>query len=235
MKYRDKMIGAVMLASVLMTGAYAQDQSYTLKHNSKEGDVMKYKLIIELDLGGQAILATGSSTSKVTKVETDGARSIDMTAGEMLVKFGEQEMTRPGLPPLTTVYKANGEIAEIKGEGADTDAYRRARAQALVFSDKAVKVGDKWSYEMKPAKENGAGVGKTDVEVLAVEKMGDQETLKLKFSFKETSGDTPLEVTGTLWIGTKDSEMVKAVMNVKNYPIPGVPMPIEGKITLERS
>lgn len=235
MKYRGKIFGAAVLASALMMGAYAQDQSYTLKYNAKEGDVIKYKMIIELDFGGQAVVATGSSSNKVVKVEADGTRSIESTSGDMNVKFGEQEMTMPGLPPVTTVHKANGELVELKGESSDADAYRRARSQTIIFPDKAVKVGDKWSFEMKSAKFNGVGVGKADVEVLAVEKLGEQETLKLKYTFKETSGDTPLESTGTIWLNTKDSEMVKAVMNVKNYPVTGAPMPIEGKITIERS
>jgi len=235
MKHRGKILGVAVLASALMMGAYAQDQSFTLKYNAKEGDVMKYKVIIELDFGGQAVVATGSSSNKVVKVEADGTRSVEVTSGDLNVKFGEQEMTMPGLPAITSVHKSNGEIVEIKGEGADADAYRRARSQTIVFPDKAVKVGDKWSFEMKSSKYNGTGAGKADVEVLAVEKMGDHETLKLKYTFKEASGDSPLESTGTIWLNTKDSELVKAVMNVKNYPVTGAPMPIEGKVTIERS
>lgn len=234
MNYRGKVLGAAVLTAALMIG-YAQDQSYTLKFNGKEGDVMKYKLVIELDFGGQAVVATGSSTNKITKIEADGTRSIESTSGDLNVKFGEQEMTMPGLPPVTTVHKANGELVEVKGDGADADAYRRARLQSFVNPDKAVKVGDKWSFEQKSSKFNGVGAGKTEVEVLAVEKVGDHETLKLKITFKENGSDSALEATGTLWISTKDGELVKSVMNVKNYPVAGAPMPIEGKITVERT
>lgn len=233
MNYCGKILGATVLVTALMI-SYAQDQSYTLKYSGKEGDVIKYKLIIELDFGGQAVLATGSSTNKVTKIEADGTYLVESISGDLNVKFGEQEMTMLGLPPVTTVYKANGEPVEMKGEGADVDAYRRTRAQSIVYPDKAVKVGDKWSFELKSTKYNGAGTGKTDVEVLAVEKIGDEETLKLKFTFKETGGDSPLEAAGTVWLSTKDSAMVKSVMNVKNYPVTGAPMPIEGKVTVER-
>ncbi|MEO0249038.1 MAG: hypothetical protein ABIN58_05740, partial [candidate division WOR-3 bacterium] len=185
--------------------------------------------------GGIQFEYTSTFTEKVIKVEPSGQTTIEITAGEAKVKFGDQEMELPAQPTTTLVSKANGEIVEIKSSGTeDKDEYRREHMTLFLFPDDPVKVGDKWSREIKADPKRNIVAAKVEYEVIAAEKVGDLETLKIKFNFKESEGAQPISSEGHFWIHVKDGSMVKLVGASKNVPTPGLPTPISARYTIER-
>lgn len=222
----------ITLALSLIGAAMAQE--YTLKLTPKEGTTSKYKIVIDTKLGDQDVNASGIATDKVIKVEASGNFTVENSMGELNIKLGDQQMTMPGLPTATLTLKANGEVLDAKGD-AGVDGFRMARLMAFIYPDKAIKVGDKWSVETKPEKENGASPAKVEYEVIAVEKVGDVELLKVKSVFTETTGGMPVKGTGHFWIAASDSTLEKAIVEIENLMLPGVPMPISGKLQMERA
>ena len=88
----------LLTACALLSLSAAIAQEYTLKLNVKEGDTFKYRMSMEIDFGGQNLLATTTITNKVLKVEESGNVQMESALGEMIIKFGDQEMPQPALP-----------------------------------------------------------------------------------------------------------------------------------------
>lgn len=227
--------GAAMLAVVGMAFATPLLQEFTLKLTPKEGDVAKYMLKADIDIQGTQASFNGKVTEKTIKVEADGTYQIESTNSDGKVVFGGQEMEMPASEPTITVYKANGEVKEIKGAGVDANAYRMSGISSFRWPTKAVKVGDEWTSEWAKDDKTGAVAGKATFKVEAEEKVGAWETVKIKMSTKESEGDSPATAEGTIWLAKADGKMVKTEAAWKNAPFPGAPGPIDAKVTLTRT
>jgi len=143
-------------------------------------------------------------------------------------------MDAPGGDPTSTKYSANGAILEMKGSEISDDQMRIANMSAFNFEDKTYNVGDKIAYETKPAKSNGNVGAKVELVVAGTEKVGEWDSVKVTYSYKELTGEAPAESTGTEWLSTKDATVIKVEGNYKNAPFPGAPGPINAKIKMER-
>ena len=209
-------------------------QPFTLKRVAKVGDTLVYKLNVDADFGGQKVNVTGKATDKVVKVSENGEITTESKQTETKIKVGDQEIPMDEQPVQTTTSDAKGLVIKIEGDQVDSSVYRLSNMSVFRIPDSAVKVGDKWTHEFKADAKTGAVAGKSEYEVLAVEKVGSFETLKVKWTFKETEGGEPASAEGTVWVDTKDGSMVKAVGNYKAAPLPGAPGPVDMTITLER-
>lgn len=227
------------LALLATATAFAASQEaamgYALKRMPKVGDSFTYKLTVAADFGGQSVNFTGTTIEKIIKVEDNGNYHVESVEKNMKVKFADQEMEIPEQPASTSIYKANGALIEMKGEQVDSNSYRLANMSTLIAPEKPVKVGDKWTQETKADAKTGLAAAKADYEVLGAEKVGSYDTVKLKFSYKETEGSEPSSSEGTVWINVKDGSLVKADATVKNAPLPGAPGPADMKFTIERT
>lgn len=233
MKTSTRVFGLVAVVASIAVAAYAAD-TYSLKRVAKVGDTLKYKFSADVDFGGQAAQVTFSTVDKVTKVEDNGNISTESKQENMKVSFGGQEMSPEDQPARTTITKSTGEIVEIKGEMVDGSAYRFSNMNIVKAPEAPVKVGDKWSYEVKADSKTGAVAGKADYEVLAAEKVGDRDTVKIKWTYKETEGADAASSEGTVWMDAKDGAVVKASGSFTKAPIPGAPGPVDMKFTMER-
>lgn len=223
----------LLVAAISMT-AFAVQDAITLKRVAKVGDTAKYRLKADVDIQGTEATFTELVTEKITKVEGSGNYTVETSHSEGKIVFGGQEM--PADPSTQTfTYKSNGELVEIKADNVDASHYRTANLTAVIMSDKAVKVGDEWTHEIKKDEKSGAVALKSTYKVEAAEKVGDFETFKVKFSTKESEGgDAAASSDGVAWINKKDGSLVKSEGSFKNVPFPGAPMPINAKFSLTR-
>ncbi|MCX7992247.1 MAG: hypothetical protein N2651_01125, partial [Fimbriimonadales bacterium] len=104
----------LLTVCALMNFSVAFSQEYTLKLSVKEGDVFKYRMTMDIDFGGQSVTVTMPMTNKVLKVEENGNVVMESAAGEMVVKFGDQEMPQPAPPATKITYKSNGAIEKME-------------------------------------------------------------------------------------------------------------------------
>ena len=93
---------------------------------------------------------------------------MESASGEMVIKFGDQEMPQPAPPATKMTFKPNGTVAKVDGGDA---MVQQMNAAQMVYPEKPVKVGDKWSETVK----NAVGELKIDYEFVGVEKVGDTE------------------------------------------------------------
>lgn len=228
MKIQGKVfVGAACLLAV---AAYAAQDTFKLEWKPKVGDVTKYKIDVKasMDMGGAMgdIVFGMVQTTKVTKV-ADGKVVIDGTTGNMtLVVNGEDMSEMMGNQSMATVstYNANGELVSIKGDDmGGANPVRMENAYSLIYPNKDVKAGDKWSRTIK-----GNAAGAVDAEatytVDGFETIGADRVIRIKGDFKETKGAAPMTVMSTVWLREKDGAPVKGTYNMKNVEFqPGMP------------
>jgi len=218
----------LLTACALLSLSAAIAQEYTLKLNVKEGDTFKYRMSMEIDFGGQSVLATVTITLKVLKVEENGNIQMESASGEMVIKFGDQEMPQPAPPVTKMTFKPNGSVAKV--EGGDAMMQQMNPAQ-MTFPEKPVKVGDKWSDTVK----NPNGELKIEYELVGVEKVGDTEAVKIKVTTRSANAKEweGYSADGFNWIDPKTGMLLKMEARIKGMQVEGAPMPIDGTVKME--
>jgi hypothetical protein len=218
----------LLTACALLSLSAAIAQEYTLKLNVKEGDTFKYRMSMEIDFGGQNLLATTTITNKVLKVEENGNIQMESASGEMVIKFGDQEMPQPAPPATKMTFKPNGAVAKVDGGDA---MMQQMNAAQMVYPEKPVKVGDKWSETVK----NPNGELKIDYELVGVEKVGDTEAVKIKVTARSANGKEGenYSADGFTWVDPKTGMAIKMETRIKGMQVEGAPMPIDGTLKME--
>jgi len=218
----------LLTACALLSLSATFSQEYTLKLNVKEGDTFKYRMSMEIDFGGQSVLATTTITNKVLKVEESGNVQMESASAEMVIKFGDQEMPQPAPPATKMTFKPNGSVAKVEGGDA---MMQQMNAAQMVYPEKPVKVGDKWSETVK----NAVGELKIDYEFVGVEKVGDTEAVKIKVTARSANAKEGegYSADGFTWVDPKTGMAVKMETRIKGMQVEGAPMPIDGTVKME--
>ena len=224
-----------LTAFVAMCAMATAQGPVTLKLTPKVGDTFRYKLTAEMEVMGTTATVTGTVADKVTEVSPEGDYSVESSSTNMTGNFGGQEMPIPD-SKSTSKYKASGVLVDIQGEevagSSAADAWRRANLSNFVYPTNAIKTGDTWTSSVTADSKTGAVASTTTYTVDSFEKIGSHDTVKIKFTSKETEGDAPATSDGFVWLDTKDGTQVKVQVAWTNVPMMG--NPISGKVSMER-
>jgi hypothetical protein len=223
----------LFVAALSMTALATQD-GVSLKRIAKVGDTIKYRLKADIQSDGQEANFSTLVTEKILKVEESGNYVVESVQTGSKVTTPDRE-TAMADERQTFTYKANGEVVEIKAETVNANVYRTAVLQSFVISDKPVKVGDTWTTESKKDDKTGALAVKGTYKVDGEEKVGQFETLRIKFVNKEVEGgEAAPSHDATAWVDKKDGSIVKSEGVWKNFPFPGAITPVSAKYVLIR-
>jgi len=164
----------------------------------------------------------------VLKVEESGNVQMESASAEMVIKFGDQEMPQPAPPATKMTFKPNGSVAKVDGGDA---MMQQMNAAQMVYPEKPVKVGDKWSETVK----NAVGELKIDYEFVGVEKVGDTEAVKIKVTARSANAKEGegYSADGFTWVDPKTGMAVKMETRIKGMQVEGAPMPIDGTVKME--
>lgn len=223
-------IAMMLLASV----ALATQDGIILKYTPKKGDVLKLRIKGSLQIMGTDVVANLVTQSTVKEVAEDGSYTLEDKQLGGTASLGGQEMEIPETPGNTVVHNADGTVKEIRGDDIGPEAYRVAALNAWTFPKTAVKVGSKWSEEVKADTDKGTVALKKDFEVVAEETVDGVDTLVIKSKISEASGAEPAAIEGKVWLAKSDSQMVKAEQKWSNVPMAGAPGPITGSFVITR-
>jgi hypothetical protein len=221
---------AVALALGLAAFSLATGDGFSLKRTQKAGTVHKYKQEGKFEVGGQQIDYQSKSTQKIVKVGDDGGYVEESVSSDVTIN-GQEPPGGGAAVTTTTKYSPKGEILEVKGENIDATAYRFANLSLFITPDTEVKAGDSWTYDIKEDNKTGAVAAKATFTLVGEDKVGGVDTLKIKFSIKETGTDGASS-EGTAWLDKSDLSMVKVSAKWTNAPVPGAPVTISGDITI---
>jgi len=226
MKLKNLAVVAVLGLAALSLAA--SDTTYSFKRTPKVGDVHKYKQAGKFDVAGMPIDYEANSTWKIIKVDDMGGYTQESTTTD--TKINGEDGPSSGGSQLTTM-NAKGEVVEIKGENVEANTYRFAALTLFITPDTEVKAGDTWTYDVKEDKKTGAVPAKASYTLVGEDKVGTTDTLKIKFSIKE-SGTDAASSEGILWLNKADLSLVKMTTKWVNAPIPGAPVSISGDISI---
>jgi nicotinamide riboside kinase len=226
---RAWVLGALFLA--MAGGVYAGSEKVKLVYKATAGSVGRYKTdaTIVIEAGGMKLNLEQKETEKVTFTAVSPTGDITVER-----ESESREMTLNGmkLPPdegpktkTTVVTRANGSLVSFASTDDDKENLqlnvRLFPTSNVVFPDKELGVGDKWSHDFKGDTSTGARDGKADYEVVAFEKVKDVDGVRLKLAYKENEGSPALSSTGTLVVEKASGDALTGDFTVENVPFPG--------------
>jgi len=227
-------IGSFVAIIAVSAMAVAALDGLSVKRMAKEGTVLKFKMTGEVDFSGMPVTVTATTQEKVLKVDDTGNYTLEQTQLDGKVSINGQDQDIPNSGPVVTVYKPNGEITTIQGDSATPDAYRMAMLGILVDPGKPLNPGDTWSYDIKGDSKTGVVAGTANFKIVDVEKVGDEDAVKVHGTIKETGGSDAASADWDEWIDKNDGSMIKYEGAWTNAPFPGAPAPLNAKIKLTK-
>lgn len=217
----------VLVASL----AYGQD-TVALKRIAKEGETTKFKLSVDTEISGMVIKFSADIIEKVSSFGPDGKIKISTEQQNAVLSVGGQDQPAPsGVgDSVISTYNGDGSVSEIQGDNTNSDSYRLANLQSLLYPKDAIGVGSKWELELAENKKNSTPPVKAKYEVLGKETMGTRTVFKVSFDLSETTGSDAASSKGNLWIDIANGLVVKSEAQWKNVPIAG--QIIDGKVQM---
>lgn len=209
-------------------------QSYNLRRIAKSGDLTKFDLKVEVEFNGDNILYTARIEEKVLEVKPDGSLKTESSQKDAKLIFAGQEMAPPEMGSTTATYDAAGNVVDLTGEAVDDSAYRFAQVTSHRWPGKPVGKGDKWEVKTAGNAKVGLIATVSSYEVEDFEKVNGTDTMRVKFSIKETEGSDPASSAGTVWFDPATGQTVKVSADMKNVPLAGQVLNAKYTLTLAK-
>lgn len=218
------------LLSVIAVVALAGN-TYVLKRQPKVGETTKYRVKAEFSYKGEAATMSMLQTEKVCRVDDDGAYEVETSSAEAKMFSRGEDRALPDEEPITSRYDRSGAVLKL-GASEDPLAYRRANMLSVILPNKEVKVGEEWKRELDATCKCGVpSVSQFQVE--AEERVGDTDTVKVKFAYHESGCESPISSEGFAWVKPADGSLVKLEADIQNLPMGATNTPVEGKFTMK--
>jgi hypothetical protein len=232
----SKMTRFLFAAAVTSLCALATAQEYTLAHKPKVNDTLTFLMVIDLEFVGKTkATMTGKSIEKVLKVEEDGTYTVEVSNKDTVIDTdGEALPGRAEEPPVMKTFKANGDVVQLKGTRIGSSEYRLSNMNAFRLPDKAVKVGDSWTRDIPADTKTGMVPAKATYTIEALDKVGEIDALKVKYTYAEGSGQIPASATGYMWINPADATLLKSDLTLTNVPSSQAGVLINAKVNVTR-
>ena len=216
--------------------AQAPADKVQLVYKAKVGEVVRHQSVGNMNMGvqGQKVVMEVKEVQKVTftQVLPNGDLVYEQEAESSEVSFGGRKMPpNPNKDKNTITMSKVGQLVKFEESSAEKDDQdkidvRLFVATNIVFPDKAIGVGDKWTIDYKANPDTGARAGRGDFEVLASEKVGDVDAFKIKMAFKESAGTPAIVANSTVWIEKTSGDGIKS-----EYDVSGVQFTANGQVT----
>jgi hypothetical protein len=148
-----------LLFLVVSLGAYAQEK-VLLQYKAQAGQTIRYRLsgTLSIEAAGNTfnLEITSVAVQKILEVTPEGNIKQEQTTESYEMSFNGQKVPAPEEAlsgKVVTVAKPNGEPISREStreeESEEADQKHLGQTLAVIFSDKPVGAGDKWSYSFK--------------------------------------------------------------------------------------
>lgn len=242
---------AALAVSVLVSAvtiASAQDEAVLLRFKGEVGQKARYSNLADISLSFQgeklAMEEKSTSESEVIEVRSNGEVVVKSKSLSSETKIAGERLPSEGPSGeyTQTTYAPNGAIVKYEVFGGEPDdpnvalQGRLARATTVVFSDKPVGVGAKWTIDIAGDAKVGSRNAKADFTLEAFEDLKNVRVAKIKMVFAEKSGTPAISATSTHWVEVESGDTVKSESKVTGAEIDlgGAMAPVEAKVSAER-
>lgn len=199
------------VAALLFVAACSQAQSWVLKAPYESKAKFTWQVTVNANVGGMEIEAKMKQHLEIASKDEKQIKG-KSNWSEITVNDSEQDA---GDGPWDVVLNPNGSIVSAHDS---SDHARMLTPAAFIYPDKEVKAGDKWQVKFKPSKD--AKEFTTDFEVVAIEKVGDVETMKVKAKMMEGAKEGEGMSANNLYWVAKDGKVLKFELDIKNWVVP---------------
>ncbi len=193
------------------TGSARHDDKVLLRLLGTKGQTASYRAEWQMSLQagpGRVVVGTvEESDVTVTDAQTGGGVTTEhKTTSSTTTINGQAQPAEEGHGKTTIKQAPNGLITSYVDSEADQDDpnnalnVRLSTMGTVIFSDKPVGVGDKWSIDVPADKDSGRPAGHGDYEVLGAEDLKGAKCLKIKLDYAEKGVTPALHQIGTAWV-----------------------------------
>ena len=219
-------------AGVAALAAPTTPEKFVLQYKAQAGLFKRVRGIASLNIAGKAKL-DAKQVSKITFTKVDAATGDityqDVTESSETAINGNVLPRDPAQEVSTATFHKNGLLVSFSsstgGKPEDKEqaavSARLFEATSLVYGDKPVGVGDKWSQDYKADAALGTRDAHADFTVTGVTAptaAGGSATMQIKMTFAE-SGSGALSGSGTFTIEVASGDEIASDYNIEGYPI----------------
>lgn len=234
--------------TVAAVAASAAGEKVKLVYKATNGAVARYTTnsSIQVEAQGQKLQLDSKDVEKVTySVKPTGE-----VVAERETESSETSVNGQKLPPdddkdkTTVTIKPDGSLISVVSSTNSPDSLKLTvrlfptTNPLFPATETELSQGSKWSREFKTDQPAGAKNGKADYEVLAFEKAAGVDSVRVKMTYAETEGSTPLKANGFALIELATGDSVGGEFTLENVPFPGpsgAPVNASVKIKQERT
>jgi len=210
-------------AALLAVAAVAIQDAVKVEWKPVVGSKSKIKLDVsaQFDMGGQKsdMLFGMIQTYEIKSVEGDKV-TLETKSSNMTLSVGGQDMSAM-MGDMnfnsTIVQSKSGEVISVKTDAPSNEGQARLEnAYMFIYPNKEMKVGDTWSHKVKGDSAKGTVNGEYAFKLEGTETIDKWKTNKVSYTYKELSGDAPVNASGTVWISADDGNPIKGEYKMKN-------------------
>ena len=244
---------SLLLLTLGISAAAQQPEKVQLTLRAVVGQAMTYRVEgnLSVEAGGGRRVPVEIRTAeqgKITAVAANGEITRESQYTEYKLSFAGRATPTPDeilKSKDIVVERPDGSLVSSRTEGSATpetpedkkESRRMDQASRVLFSPQPVGVGDKWTHEFKEDAQLSSVPGIAEFEVVAFEKAKGIDCVKLKTSYRETTGDRKLTSSGDVWIEKTSGDTVLTDLKMENIlfgPAQGRPV-ISGSFRYERT
>lgn len=223
---------ALPLATLVSSPTYARQeapktQKVTLQLRAMAGQNKKTQAVVTFsgDFAGNKFNRESKDVSKTsfTSVSASGEITFESRteSSETTINGMKDEDDEPDKSVDTFTVRPNGTLVSFKTDDEEKDEEhvneRLFSATQIVFPDKPVGPGDKWTHEYKSDSTLGTKNATGEFEFLALETKNGVPCAKIKITYKETEGKMPVQCKGTVWIEQASGDDVAADLEIPDF------------------
>ena len=163
--------------------------------------------------------------TRITKVDKDGKVTVENIVESSQAKVGGMAIPDDGpskdIDNIT--FDTDNSLVSYQSSDTDQDSLKRSvrlfSATQPLFANVPTKVGTQWSKTLKADAIPGMRDARVDMLVMAFETKQGIPCVRLGVRFLETSGPTPLQSEGVVWIERSSGDKVAAEWMIRNLPL----------------
>jgi hypothetical protein len=215
---------------------------FTLVYKAQAGQTKRVKgeLNFTLAADGSQVPIVNKQVSKITYtvVAPNGDITFeDVTESSEMTVNGQRRPDDSKDEKDTTTIHPDGTLVSYKSGSTEKDedhlSTRIYSASTPVYPKKELAIGDKWSYDYAENAALGTRKARADFELLAAEKVGSVDALKIKMTYAESGATPNITGSGTIWVEKSSGDPVRSEYKLDGVPF-GSPVIGSGTVTETR-
>jgi hypothetical protein len=205
-------LALLLAASVAAAGR----DTYSVLWKPKPNDRAVYALSIESTVQGQSIAFEAELHTKVSQVKPDGTYTVvsQIRAGKAKIA-GMEQVIGDDLESEDS-YDVRGRRIGDRADREDPFSAVLSQVSESLGKEEPVRIGEKWVVELPRDEKAAIPAARVEYEAVAVERVGQFESLKIRTAFAQSEGAEPMRLKGYVWNLLKDGSLVSMSLKIEN-------------------